>query len=69
MNLILFGYRGCGKTTLGKKLAAQLWKDFVDGDQQVCKPMANPLFAPPKPRSPPNLSSVTTMSSPWVAAP
>jgi shikimate kinase len=37
MNLILFGYRGCGKTTLGKKLAAQLWKDFVDVDQQVCK--------------------------------
>jgi shikimate kinase len=37
MNLILFGYRGCGKTTLGKKLAAQLWKDFVDGDQQVRK--------------------------------
>lgn len=37
MNLILFGYRGCGKTTLGRKLAAQLWKDFVDVDQQVCK--------------------------------
>jgi len=37
MNLILFGYRGCGKTTLGKKLAAQLWKDFVDVDPEVCK--------------------------------
>jgi shikimate kinase len=37
MNLILFGYRGCGKTTLGKKLAAQLWKDFADGDAEVCK--------------------------------
>ncbi len=37
MNLILFGYRGCGKTTLGRKLAAQLWKDFVDGDQAVRK--------------------------------
>jgi len=37
MNLILFGYRGCGKTTLGKMLAAKLWKDFVDGDQQVRK--------------------------------
>jgi shikimate kinase len=37
MNLILFGYRGCGKTTLGRKLAAQLWKDFVDGDAQVRK--------------------------------
>lgn len=37
MNLILFGYRGCGKTTLGRKLAAQLWKDFADGDQEVRK--------------------------------
>jgi shikimate kinase len=37
MNLILFGYRGCGKTTLGRKLAAQLWKDFVDGDAEVRK--------------------------------
>lgn len=37
MNLILFGYRGCGKTTLGRKLAAQLWKDFVDGDAKVRK--------------------------------
>ncbi len=37
MNLILFGYRGCGKTTLGKKLANQLWKEFVDGDDAVRK--------------------------------
>ncbi len=37
MNLILFGYRGCGKTTLGKKLAAKLWKDFADGDHEVQK--------------------------------
>ena len=37
MNLILFGYRGCGKTTLGRKLAAQLWKDFIDGDARVRK--------------------------------
>lgn len=37
MNLILFGYRGCGKTTLGRKLAAQLWKDFADGDAKVRK--------------------------------
>ncbi len=45
MNLILFGYRGCGKTTLGKKLAAQLWKDFVDVDQQVCKRFDNRSIA------------------------
>lgn len=37
MNLILFGYRGCGKTTLGKKIANQLWKEFVDGDDEVRK--------------------------------
>lgn len=35
MNVILFGYRGCGKTTLGQKLAAKLWKGFVDTDAQV----------------------------------
>ena len=37
MNIILFGYRGCGKTSLGKKLAAQLWKHFVDVDHEICK--------------------------------
>ena len=37
MNLILIGYRGCGKTTLGIKLAHQLWKDFVDTDQEACR--------------------------------
>lgn len=31
------GYRGCGKTTLGKKLANQLWLDFVDVDQAICQ--------------------------------
>lgn len=37
MNVILMGYRGSGKTTIGRKLAAQLWKDFVDVDQRACK--------------------------------
>jgi len=45
MNLILFGYRGCGKTSLGKKLAAQLWKDFVDGDDAVRKRFDNRSIA------------------------
>ena len=37
MNIILLGYRGCGKTTIGRKLADQLWMDFVDVDQEICK--------------------------------
>lgn len=37
MNIILFGYRGCGKTTIGKMLAGQLWKTFVDTDVLVCR--------------------------------
>ena len=37
MNIILLGYRGCGKTTIGRKLADQLWKDFIDVDEEICK--------------------------------
>jgi shikimate kinase len=36
MNIILIGYRGSGKTTLGRILADQLRKSFVDVDDQVC---------------------------------
>ena len=36
-NIILIGYRGCGKTTIGKLLADQLWKKFVDVDDETCK--------------------------------
>ena len=32
MNIVLLGYRGSGKTSIGKKLASELWKDFVDLD-------------------------------------
>lgn len=35
MNIILIGYRGCGKTSVGRKLAAQLWRDFVDVDDRT----------------------------------
>jgi len=31
-NVILFGYRGSGKTTIGRKLAHEIWKDFADVD-------------------------------------
>ncbi len=36
-NIILIGYRGSGKTTIGKLLADQLWKKFVDVDDETCK--------------------------------
>ena len=32
MNITLIGYRGSGKTTIGKLLAQKLWMDFVDTD-------------------------------------
>ena len=37
MNIILFGYRGSGKTSIGRLLAGELWKTFVDLDAEVCK--------------------------------
>ena len=37
MNIVLLGYRGSGKSTLGKMLADELWKEFIDTDQAVCK--------------------------------
>ena len=35
MNIALIGYRGTGKTTIGRKLASQLWMDFVDTDALI----------------------------------
>jgi shikimate kinase len=35
MSAILVGYRGCGKTTIGRKLADRLWQKFVDTDEMV----------------------------------
>ena len=37
MNVVLFGYRGSGKSTLGAALAAELHKSFADADQEVCR--------------------------------
>ncbi len=45
MNIILIGYRGSGKTTIGRKLASQLWKTFVDTDDEVCKRFDNSTIA------------------------
>lgn len=35
MNLVLFGIKGCGKTTLGKKIAVKLGRAFVDTDMLI----------------------------------
>lgn len=37
MSVILIGYRGSGKTTVGKKLAGRLWQKFVDTDELIVK--------------------------------
>ncbi len=37
MNLVLIGYRGSGKTTVGKRLAARMGKEFVDTDDLLEK--------------------------------
>jgi len=34
-NIYLIGARACGKTTLGRRLAAKLKRPFVDTDQRV----------------------------------
>jgi shikimate kinase len=36
-NLILVGMMGSGKTTMGRALARQLGKDFVDSDEEIIK--------------------------------
>jgi shikimate kinase len=35
MNIVLVGYRGSGKTSIGKRLASNLWMDFVDTDPLI----------------------------------
>jgi shikimate kinase len=35
MNIVLIGYRGSGKSSIGKRLAAKLWMDFVDTDALI----------------------------------
>jgi shikimate kinase len=37
MSVILIGYRGSGKTTVGKRLADRLWQKFVDTDELIVK--------------------------------
>src|SRR4051812_33991082 len=35
MSVVLLGYRGCGKTTIGRKLADRMWIKFVDTDDLI----------------------------------
>lgn len=37
MSVVLIGYRGSGKTTIGKRLASRLWQDFHDSDHRITK--------------------------------
>ena len=35
MSIVLIGARGSGKSTIGRKLADQLWQSFIDVDEQI----------------------------------
>jgi shikimate kinase len=37
MNIFLFGYRGSGKSTIGRLLCEQLRKTFADTDELICR--------------------------------
>ena len=37
MSVVLVGYRGSGKTTIGRKLADRLWQPFVDVDDWIVR--------------------------------
>jgi shikimate kinase len=45
MNVVLMGYRGSGKSTIGRHLAERLGLDFVDVDDEVCRRLAMPDIA------------------------
>lgn len=36
-NIVLIGFMGVGKTTIGKRVAAKLEIDFFDTDEAICK--------------------------------
>src|SRR5688500_9399320 len=43
MSTVLIGYRGCGKSTIGQKLADHLWLKFADSDQIVVAKAGKPI--------------------------
>ncbi|MFG0251518.1 MAG: shikimate kinase [Phycisphaerales bacterium JB038] len=44
MHIILIGLRGSGKSTVGEKLADELWRDFVDLDLAALEKFAEPTI-------------------------
>jgi shikimate kinase len=45
MKIFLIGFMGCGKSTLGKKLALKLGYDFIDLDHQIEKNVGTTIAA------------------------
>lgn len=45
MNIVLLGYRGCGKSTVGRLLARARAMEFVDVDEEVCARFRRPHIA------------------------
>ncbi len=43
MNIVLIGYRGCGKTTVGRMLADALWLKFIDVDEEIARQARRPV--------------------------
>ena len=45
MNIVMIGYRGSGKTTVGKLIAQKLGYPFIDTDDETCNRFNNPSIA------------------------
>jgi len=43
MHIYLLGFMGCGKTTLGKKIAARLGRPFIDLDEKIEEMAGQPV--------------------------
>lgn len=37
MTILLVGYRGCGKSTVGRRMASELWYKFADTDEMIVR--------------------------------
>jgi len=45
MNIVLIGYRGAGKSVVGRRLAGQLQREFVDTDDLIEERLGAPIRA------------------------